>query len=158
MSTITKLITAEELLQLPDDGKKYELVRGELIEMTPPGLRHGNVQGRIYYFLLQFLLNHPIGTPFIESGAITERDPDTVRGPDVSYYSSERLSLNSIPIGYHTQSPELCAEVLSPSNTKRDIATKILEYFAADVRMVWVVDPAHKRCCSLSQCHRCHLA
>ena len=141
MRIATKLLTAEEFLELPADGRNYELVKGEIVEIPPPGFRHGKIQGRVLYQIMQFLLNEPIGEVVVESGTITERDPDTVRGPDVSYYSKERLPLDLEVIGYHTTTPDLCVEVLSPSNSKQDVAAKIDEYFDADVRMIWVVDP-----------------
>ena len=91
-----------------------------------------------------FLLAHPIGRVATESGTITQRDPDTVRGPDVSFYSIERMPLGQRINRFPDIAADLCVEVLSPSNSKSDIATKIIEYFTADVRMVWVVDPDHR--------------
>jgi len=93
MSTAaTKPMTAEEffLTEEFEDGK-YELVRGEIEFMPPPGIRHGEVQTNIAFTLKLFLTTHPIGRLVTESGAITERDLESVRGPDVSFYSAERL-------------------------------------------------------------------
>jgi len=72
---------------------------------------------------------------------VTDRKPDTVRGPDVSYYSKERLPLNLRVVKYHDQPPDLCVEVVSPSNTKRELREKTKEYFFAGTRMVWIVEP-----------------
>ena len=136
-----RLLTAEEFLQLPADGKNYELVKGELVEMPPPGFEHSEIQLALGSLIRVFLLLTPIGRVITEGGTLIEHNPDTVRGPDISYYSKERLPLDLKVRGYHTTTPDLCVEVLSPSNSKKDIATKIDEYFYADVRMVWVVDP-----------------
>ncbi len=144
MSTTTaQLLTAEEYLALPapSDGSKHELVRGKIVTMSNPGLRHGEVQVNVAFAIKLFLKSNRHGRVFVESGLITDRKPDTVRGPDVSYYSQERLPLDKEVIGLHDQAADLCVEVVSPSNTKKELRAKIKEYFFAGVRMVWVVDP-----------------
>src|SRR6266542_5702716 len=144
MSTTTsQLLTAEEFFALPDpqDGSKQELVRGKVITMPNPGFEHGEVQLALGSLIRVFLLSNRIGRVVTESGAVTERKPDTVRGPDVSYYSKERLPLDQRVVGYHAEVPDLCVEIISPSNTKKEMGPKIKEYFFAGVRMVWVVDP-----------------
>lgn len=142
-SVDTKPITAEEFIELPDpkDGSNLELVKGEIVVMPPTGREHGEIQLAIGSLIKVFLKSHPIGRVATESGVITERDEDTVRGPDVSYYSFERLPRDRRVVGYHDLPADLCVEVLSPSNTKKQIRDKIKEYFTAGVRMVWVVDP-----------------
>lgn len=143
MSTTTTQLTAEQFFALPDslDGAKRELVRGVVVSMSSPGLRHGEVQANVVFAIKTFLKANPFGRVFVESGLVTDRKPDTVRGPDVSYYSKDRLPLDQLVIGYHDQPADLCVEVVSPSNTKKELRTKIREYFFAGVRMVWVVDP-----------------
>jgi Uma2 family endonuclease len=144
MSTATsQLLTAEEFCALPDpvDGSKQELVRGKVVTMPNPGLEHGEVQVNVAFAIKTFLKLKPLGRVATESGTVTERKPDTVRGPDVSYYSMERLPLDKRVVGYHDEAPDLCVEVVSPSNTKKELRAKIKEYFFAGVRMVWVVDP-----------------
>lgn len=144
MSTATaQLLTAEEFFSLPapKDGSKQELVRGEVVTMPSPGVEHGEVQVNVAFLIKLFLKSNPIGRVVTESGTITDRKPDTVRGPDVSYYSKERLPLDKRVVGYHDHPPDLCVEVVSPSNTKRELRTKTKEYFFAGVRMVWVIDP-----------------
>ena len=71
-----------------------------------------------------------------DSGFVTERGPDSVRGPDVAFWSKERVK--DVPVGYFEMAPDLAVEVLSPSNTTKQILTKLREYFAKGVRMVWV--------------------
>lgn len=141
-----KRLQAEDFFALPEplDGSKRELIRGEVTTMPAPGLEHGEIQVNVAFLIKTFLKTNRIGRVFTESGTITERDPDTVRGPDVSYYSRERLPLEQRVVKYHTQSPDLCVEVLSPSNTTRQIDAKLREYFFADVREVWVIDPEYR--------------
>lgn len=143
MSTVaTKPMTAEEffLTEEFEDGK-YELVRGEIEFMPPPGFRHGEVQGNIAFIIKLFLKSHRLGRLVTESGAITERDPDSVRGPDVSFYSAARLPFGVEVVAYHDLPPDLCVEVRSPSDTKSGLRAKAHEYLAGGVKLVWVVDP-----------------
>src|SRR5262245_28079988 len=122
MATVAgRLVTAAEFLAMPDppDGSRQELVRGEVVTMPPPGFRHGLRQVRICSLLDQFGRSTRHGRVTVESGLVTERDPDTVRGPDVAYWSAERLPLDQEPEGYPEVAPELCFEILSPGNRLR---------------------------------------
>ncbi len=144
MATVTeKLLTAEEFSRLPNppDGSKQELVKGEIVTMPPPGFAHGVCQMRISGILDQHARSHRLGRMAVESGLITERNPDSVRGPDISFWSFERLPPEQTPQGYPEVAADLCVEVLSPSNRPKDIREKIVEYFARGVRLVWIVDP-----------------
>lgn len=138
-----KLITAEEFARMPDppDGSKTELVRGEVITMTPPGFRHGLCQVAIGAMLFHHARSTRCGRVTSESGLVTERDPDTVRGPDVAFWSAERLPLDQMPNVYPDVAADLCVEILSPSSTPRQVQEKVREYFQRGVRLVWVVDP-----------------
>lgn len=138
-----KLITAEEFLQMPEppDGSKQELVKGVIVTMAPPNFEHGRVQLAIGAILRQHVRPTRLGRVTVETGLVTEHDPDTVRGPDVAFWSAARLPLDQTPEVYPDVAADLCVEVLSPSNTVRGINAKIREYFDRGVRMVWIVDP-----------------
>ena len=140
-----KLITAEEFARMPDppDGSKQELVRGEIITMPPPGGIHGVCCSRTDRRVGNFVDANHLGTVTAnDTGVIMERDPDTVRGPDVAYWSFERLP--EVPAGYIQVAPDLAVEVLSPGNQMRHIRNKIREYFNRGVRMVWIIDPENR--------------
>jgi len=143
MATVAKkLITAEEFARLPNppDGSQQELVRGEIVILPPPGGRHGLCCSRIERRLANFVDDSRRGTVTCnDTGFISERDPDTVRGPDVAYWSKERLP--EVPEGYITIAPDLAVEVVSPSDIFSRIQKKIREYLDRGVRLVWVVDP-----------------
>jgi Uma2 family endonuclease len=139
-------LTAEEFFarSVPDNGEREELVDGEIITMPLPGLLHAEVQAVITILLGIYLKSHPIGRVFGEAGVITYRDPDSVRGPDLCFYSQARLALNQTIVGYHSLPPDLCVEVRSPSNTLADLTEKAHEYLAAGVKMVWIADPMQR--------------
>src|SRR5438270_7440243 len=144
MSSIAhkKLLTAEEffLVSEPQDGSRQELVRGEIVTMPPPGGMHGVTCSKVDRKIGVFIDAGPGGTLACnDTGFITERDPDSVRGPDISYWSKERLL--EVPVGYIEISPDMLVEVLSPSNTSKQIRVKLKEYFAKGVRLVWVIAP-----------------
>ncbi len=141
--TAEKLLTAEEFARRPDpeDGSKEELVRGVVVTMPQPGFDRGVCQLRTGGLLDAFVRPRRLGRVAVESGLVTERGPDTVRGPDVSYWSAARLPLDQRPRGYPDVAADLCAEILSPSRRRADIAEKVREYLERGVRLVWVIDP-----------------
>jgi Uma2 family endonuclease len=142
MSTATTLLTAEEFLKMPDNGRLTELVKGVVIEMPPPTPRHGQVcikMGRILgNFAEDNNLGHVVGN---DSAIITERSPDSVRGADLSYYSYQRVPPGPMPIGYVDIAPEMVIEVRSPSDRWPAIYRKAAEYLDAGITLVVILDP-----------------
>lgn len=143
MSTLSeKLLTAEEFFHLPDSGRPVELIQGRVVAMNPPGVKHGFLCFRLAYLMGRHLETRPLGRLATnDSGVITCRDPDTVRGADVAFYSYLRLPAHiPLPESYSDVAPDLVCEVLSPSDSPRMIDEKITEYLAAGVAVVMVVD------------------
>jgi Uma2 family endonuclease len=141
MSLATQLLTAEEYALLPDAGVPTELVRGQVVTMNPPRLRHGLVCGNAYAVFRTYARQHGCGRVLSnDSGVITERDPDTVRGADVAYYSFARLPKGQLP-GYSPAPPEVVVEVLSPDDRPGRVAAKVQEYLNVGVTVVIVLDP-----------------
>jgi Uma2 family endonuclease len=138
-----KLLTAEEFSRLPNplDGSKQELVKGVVVTMPPPGFRHGKCQVKIAVKLEAYAQSIRPGQVTVESGVITETGPPTVRGPDVSYWSHERLPPSDEPVVYSYVAPDLVVEVLSPNDADKHLTKKVREYFTMGVRLVWVVEP-----------------
>jgi Uma2 family endonuclease len=135
-------MTAEEYAALPDpfDGPT-ELVKGVLIAMPPTRPRHGQVCLQTGHLLRMYLDDHPIGCAVSnDSGVITERDPDTVRGADIAYYSFDHVPKGPLPEGLLPVAPDLVFEVLPPSDRWSDVQVKVAEYLAVGVRAVCVVD------------------
>src|SRR5215469_2630471 len=109
-----KLMTAEEFSNRPDPGYPEELVRGRTVAMPVPDRRHGLVCSKADRILGNFVDEHDLGRVMSnDSGVITERGPDTVRGADVCYYSYTCLPKGPLPEGYLPVTPELVFEVRS---------------------------------------------
>lgn len=141
----THTITAEELFRMPDDGFKYELVRGTLKRMSPPGWEHGAMTARLTAVLVDHVERNRLGVVTAgDSGFALARDPDTVRGPDVAVVRRERMSASGVPKAYWEGAPDLAVEIKSPGDTHGEIREKITDYLAAGATEVWIVDPASR--------------
>ncbi|HEX5053372.1 MAG TPA: Uma2 family endonuclease [Planctomycetota bacterium] len=142
---IPTITTAEQLLVLHDPGYRHELVRGELRRMSPAGYRHGNVGMRLAERLSRFVRRKRLGETFLaETGFMLERNPDTVRAPDVAFVRAGRLP-DPPSSGYFPGPPDLAVEITSPSDTFTAVHEKALCWIEHGTRMVWVVDPVAKR-------------
>ena len=139
-ATTTRLMTADELLAMPKDDCRYELVKGELITMAPVGKTHGTAGSRFDRRLGAFVEERGLGEVMIETGFVLATDPDTVRAPDVSFVREERMYVDTSP-GYFPFEPDLAIEVVSPNDRYTEVAEKVAEYLAAGTRLVVVVDP-----------------
>lgn len=128
----------------PPDGIRYELVRGELRIMPGPKPVHGRMVAWLTFLIEGHADANDLGQLFTgDAGFWLERDPDTVRGPDLAFIVKAR-ALRPIPPGYGEVSPDLMVEVRSPSNSARDIAERIEDFRRAGTRVFWVVDPAKR--------------
>jgi Uma2 family endonuclease len=142
MATAEALMTAEEFGQRPDPGYPEELVQGRIVGMPPPDRRHGYVCLKAGRLFGNFVDEHDRGRVMSnDSGVITERDPDTVRGADVAYYSYARLPKGPLPSGYGPEVPALVVEVRSEHDGWREILEEVTEYLRAGVLTVVVLDP-----------------
>jgi Uma2 family endonuclease len=139
------LVTGEELLDHPEWGH-CELVRGKVIPVTPPRYEHGIVTFSVAYHIGSFVKRKRLGkVTAADAGIYIARDPDTVRGPDVAFFSRARLKREPHPAGYSTVPPDLFVEVVSPGDRWSELDGKVDEYLAAGVRLVWVVDPTRRK-------------
>jgi Uma2 family endonuclease len=137
------LLTAEEYARLPDTGTPSELQRGHVVAMNPPYPFHGYVCGNVAFLVRSHTEPRDMGRVFInDSGVVTERGPDTVRGADVAFYSYARLPKGTLPRqGYLDVVPDLVFEIRSPDDRLPKLLAKVAEYLAAGVRAVCVADP-----------------
>ena len=137
----TRLFTADEMLRLPEDGFRYELVQGELKRMSPAGYDHGDIAMNIGAHLKAYVRAHRLGKVFAaETGFLLSRNPDTVLAPDVSYVRTERL-MRPRGRGYFLGYPDLAIEVISPDDLYTDVDDKTERYLQAGTPAVVIVKP-----------------
>lgn len=125
----TELINDSSLHDLP---YKIELNEEGKIEMSPASNRHGRIQGHIARVLGNAL---PDGVVITECSVLTEIG---VRVPDVAWASAEFINTQGESTPF-TRAPEICVEIVSPSNSKREIDEKVKAFIAAGAKEVWIV-------------------
>lgn len=141
MAITRSRMTAEEFLRLPDDGRKYELVDGEPKEV-PAGVRHDAIAMHVGVMLYP----HTRGRGALCSSQAGYRmRSGNVRSPGVSFTLKERLPDGRAPEGFGDVAPDLCTEIISPSEEPEEMARKIQEYFDAGAQQVWHLFPESRR-------------
>lgn len=145
MDTLIQPITAEDLLRMPNDGFRYELVRGELRKMSPSGHTHGKIAIKISTPLSNYVWKKKLGEIYAaETGFKLASRPDTVRAPDVAFVRQERVEAAEDVQGFWPGAPDLAVEVLSPGDTYSEVDEKVCDWLDAGTRMVVVVDPRNR--------------
>lgn len=141
--TTTQTMTANQLFARSSELGRCELIQGELNMMSPAGGDHGDIAMLIAFGIKPYWDQHGGKIYAAETGFVLERNPDTVRAPDVAYISKDRLDTartsKFIPIA-----PDFVAEVLSPNDRAEEVATKVQWWLDHGVKLVWVADPANR--------------
>ena len=141
-ATLTKPVTADQLLEMPDDGYRYELIEGELRRMSPAGDEHGRVGMELAVPLGSHVKENKLGKVYLaETGFLIGTNPDTVRAPDIAFVRMERIKESPGLKGYRIGAPDLAVEIVSPGDTVSEVEEKVSEWLDGGARMVWVVSP-----------------
>ena len=143
-SVLSKLMTAEEFydwVHLPKNrDRHFELEEGEVVEVSRPGEKHGvtcsNANAILWMYTRQIKKGYVIAN---DTGLILERDPDTVRGPDVTLYL-EKTKFQQLKIKYSERLPKLVVEALSPNDRQGKMQKRINKFLEKGVAMVWLLD------------------
>jgi Uma2 family endonuclease len=144
MTTGTRLVTAEELWAMPNTTRR-ELVRGEVRTMAPAGFDHGAVVINVSTPLAVYVKAHRLGLVLgAETGFVLKRNPDIVRGADVSFVQASRIPAGGRPVKFWEGEPDLAVEVVSPGDTADEVEEKVSDYLDAGTRMVWEVHARRK--------------
>ena len=142
MTTTTQLTTAEELLGIPGNEKRYELLKGEIRVMEPAGFEHGKITMNISIPLGHYVQSNSLGVLCAaETGFKISSDPDTVRAPDVAFVSNEQIHRIGSPKGFWPGAPDLAVEVISPGDNYTEVEEKVFDWLEAGTRMIVVVHP-----------------
>jgi Uma2 family endonuclease len=138
------LLTAEEFMafvERPENaGRWFELDRGRVIEMPPPGRPHGVLCSWIAHLLWQYAIRVGGQVTSNDTAFVVGRRPDCVRGADVMLFLTA-CRLADIPPGPVTDLPALIAEVYSPSDRPGQLNRRVSQYLRRGVPLVWVVYP-----------------
>ncbi len=143
MATATLLTPDDVIERSAQDGKRYELSEGTLIEVSRAGLLHEMVKSQIAAILYRHVTTFPVGRIFTESLFPLARH--TARFPDVSYISNQKfvgIEVNNRAIPFV---PDLAIEVISESEIAVETETKLREYLTGGVKEVWQVYPSLRR-------------
>jgi Uma2 family endonuclease len=140
-----RAMTAQELSEYSHEPFRTELVAGKLFEMEPAGALHGAVAARVCEVLARHVREHELGVVFgAETGFHLESDPDTVRAPDASFVSRERIAETGIPNEFFPGPPDVAFEVTSPRDRRGEVESKTRSWLAAGALAVVVVDPRRR--------------
>jgi Uma2 family endonuclease len=145
MNATTQNVTAEMLSRMPEDGFRYELVKGELRKMTPSGSRHAVTIANLTVLLGLHVKDNKLGIVLgAEAGFKIASNPDTVRAPDIAFVRHERVPSSGVPEAFWPGPPDLAVEVLSPTDTVYEIEEKVADWLSAGTQMVWILNPKRR--------------
>ena len=141
-STASRLLTAEEFIALPDDGRRYELVQGRLVDVGGSAQTASIIAAALVAHLFMYVATRGLGrVGGADFAARLFDDPDTVRVPDAVFVRLDRMRGGDALRGFYEGAPDLVVEVLSPSDRYGKTRDKVAEYLAAGVKLIWILDP-----------------
>lgn len=139
-------MTADDLLALPQDGFRYELIEGLLHKMEPAGFFHGATGIYLTGPLSVYVDDHDLGLVVMaETGFKVQIDPDTVLAPDIAFVAKANLPSPLPRHGFFAGAPDLAVEIVSPSETMDDVDEKVGKYLDAGTKLVWIIRPIRRR-------------
>ena len=142
MTTEIDLLTADDLIRLHSEGVRGELIRGVLYETMSTGVELGQVVMELGRHMGNFIVPQRLGRLIgSDAGVLLERDPDTVREPDIAFISAEQMPLDARVTKYSEVIPELVIEIVSPSDDPDNVFNKARMWLSFGVQLVWVVHP-----------------
>ena len=145
MATTTQPLTAQELLEMPDDGFRYELVRGELRKRPLAGHVEGVVAAVVGVQIGKYAMESGLGGVYAAgTGFQLESDPDHVRAPSVAFIRRERAEAARGMPGFFPGPPDVAVEVISPTDRYTEVEEKVADYLDAGTLAVIVVDPRRR--------------
>jgi Uma2 family endonuclease len=135
-------MTADEFLTYCSEVDFCELIRGEVVSVPPAGMEHVEIEGDAFVLLRSYSKANDLGVVLIgDIGYILERDPYTVRAPDISFLSKARLGDGKLPKGFCPGAPDFAVEILSPTDTLRTTEMKIQMYLRTGTKVAWIMNP-----------------
>jgi Uma2 family endonuclease len=139
MTVQDRLYTAQDLADMPDDGKIYELHNGVIVEVAGSQKRQTRLAAWIIYLLMKFLEENRIGGAVSGADGTFELNRYNTRIPDVAYVMPSNDQQGDD--GFFKGAPDFAVEVLSPSNDPVEMQQRVGEYLTAGTQLIWLVDP-----------------
>lgn len=133
-------VTVEAFWHIAHDLPRSELVAGQVIELVPPGVRHGRLVVALARRLDEHVTDLQLGTVVTDAGFILSTDPPTVRGPDIAIILASRVP-HPLPVKFFPGAPDLAVEILSPDDRPGEVVAKVADYVRAGTQAIWVLDP-----------------
>lgn len=140
MATTVRPANEDDLIERSRQGGRFELVDGEIREVSPAGFSHGEISVRLAALLLEHVRRDGLGR-VVDSSTGFRLPSGNVRAPDVAFVAASRIDAAGVPRGFFPGAPDLAVEVLSPSDRVRELLDKVGEWLQSGARLVWVVDP-----------------
>jgi Uma2 family endonuclease len=145
MDVVRQQVTADELLLMPDDGFRYELVKGQLRRTNLTDKVHGRVAMNFARHLAQYVEENQLGAMYAAgTGFVLSSNPDTVRAPDVAFVSQARVQAVGEVEGFWPGVPDLAVEVVSPGDSYAEVEEKVFDWLEAGTKMVVVINPRQR--------------
>lgn len=145
METVARLVTADELLRMPETTARLELVRGEVVERPFASQAAGHAAAVIGRYLAREVEIRGLGVTYLPVGYHLWNDPDTVRAPSISFVARARIEqireLDPDRDGYIPGAPDLAVEIACIWDPYDLMMGKVLDWLAAGTRLVWLVSP-----------------
>ena len=142
MTTETRFVTAEGLLELPRGQHRYELVQGELRKMAPAGHEHGHIAAEVAIALGVYVRANKLGRVYAaETGFKLASNPDTVKAPDVAFVSAERVQGVITKTGFFPGPPDLAVEIVSPNDRHGEVEEQVELWLRYGTKMVVTLNP-----------------
>lgn len=134
----TQLMTYADYCLLPDDGKRYQVIEGELVVSPSPNFRHQDTVWNLGQLMRSYAKEHNLG---VVVGAPMDviLEPTTIVQPELLFIRHDNMEIIGDVI---EGAPDLCAEVLSPSTGLHDRYAKKAVYARCGVQEYWIIDPA----------------
>jgi Uma2 family endonuclease len=131
--------------ELPDSESLYEIVDGKRVEKIM-SVYAVKLTGMVHYFLQLYAFESKAGVSFVEM-LFALPGLNRKRRPDVAFVTAGSWALDRpVPrIDGWAIAPDLAVEIVSPTNNDSEILTKVVEYFEAGVKQVWVIWPRHRK-------------
>lgn len=142
-TTVAPRVTEDDLLRMHAEGRRVELGRGGLVEVSPAGGEHSEIAVRLLVRLGGYVEAKRLGRVYgPDAGFRLSEQPLIVRAPDASFVAGGRIPATADRRRFVPVAPDLAVEIVSPEDRAADIESKVQEYLAAGCRLVWVLFPA----------------